>query len=119
MDVEARILPGIPPIYPIYRSSPLGRSLRTVLQEFKDLGLIQSGQEEMLWDEFDRAATQHIDELPNGSFNLVRGTLANFQRGGTVRRLLVSPAIIEFPEGTYTTESLEIMAFEGNKKKPK
>ena len=117
MEADARILPGLPPIYNIYRTSPLGRTLKTVLEEFQDLGFIRQDQAEMLWEEFDRAATQHIDELSKGSFDISKGTLTDFRRLGNVRRLLISPAVIEFPEGTYTSESLEIMAFDGNKKK--
>lgn len=119
MELEVRTYPGLPPVYNNYRAVPLGRSLKTVLDEFKDLGLIHNCQIELVMSEFDRAMTQHLDQLNNGSFNISVGTVTDFRRIDQVFKLLLAPAVIQFPEGTYTSESLEIVAYKGREAKQK
>jgi hypothetical protein len=57
--MEPRAVAGIPPVYRVYRDTPIGRSLQEVLAELRELRMVRPEQETLLLETFDRAMAQH------------------------------------------------------------
>ena len=119
MSVEGREYPGIPLVYPFYRDTPLGTALMETLDEFKESRMMRDKQADMFLEEFDRAMTQHLDQLPPEEFQISRGTVVDCRAIDLYYRVFMRPAVIQFPEGSYTSESLEIIAVKGVKQERK
>jgi hypothetical protein len=75
--------------------------------------MINEDQANLLYDAFDRAMTQHLDTDPEGEFSISQGTTLDFRFIQSFYQVFLKPAIIKFPEGTYTSPALEIIAVNG------
>lgn len=119
-NLEPEILPRLPPIYRVYRNSPIGRHLIDILNEFKNEKIVNDKNIDLLLSQFDRSMTQRINELNNDeSFTISIGKTKNYKFIYNYYHINLEPAVIEFPEKTFTAKSLEIFAMKGKQREGK
>ena len=113
---DPKFYPGTPPVYELFRGTPLGIELEAVLEQFRSLGMITEQQKDMMLDEFDRSMTQHLDEVQAGSMRIWEGNVVDMKKVDRSYQITLQPGVIHFDDHTYTSESLEIIAVNGNVK---
>lgn len=104
-------------IYLFYRGTPLGESLLSVIDEFKDCRMITEAQIEIISDEFDRAMTEALSKVDDSQTVQITGTPVDFKRVNNYYQMFLEPATLVFPEKTVTSKCLEVVAVHGKEVK--
>ena len=111
--------PNIPaPIYEMYRGTPIGEALTSVLNDFKDVRMINDKQIELLLSEFDKQMTASLCNLPEENFSISQGNPVDHRFVSDYHHIVVTPATIQFSDGAVTTPSIEIISIRGDPKEP-
>ena len=108
---------GYSPIYPAYRGTPIGEALDSVLEEFQENRIIGDDIKIKFFEEFDKAITKHMDNLPPTSCR-IEGTTVDFKFIYNYYDIFLKPGFITLDDGrTINSESIEIMALNDEEKK--
>ena len=115
-NLDPEIYPRLPPVYRVYRNTPIGKALIDILEELKSDRMVNDKNIELFLSQFDRAMTQHINDLPPENFSISVGSTVNFKFIYNYYHINLEPAVVEFNDRTFTCKSLEIFAMKGKQK---
>lgn len=113
-----RLMSGRGPVHPGYvKATPLGDALKATLDELESVNMLRADLKASLIDEFGRTMVQELGKLSPETFEISKGTVRSVNFVERYYRLILSPAVIQFSDGCYTSESMEIVALEGVQRK--
>jgi hypothetical protein len=115
---DPRRYPGLPvPVHRVYRASPIGVALTSVLAELKELRMVTDDHIDLLKEQFDHSMTKFLHTETEGTFTIQHGLTVSFRWVQDYFDCTLQPAVIQFVDGSYTSPSLQIIAVKGQEKK--
>jgi hypothetical protein len=90
----------------VYRASPIGVALTSVLAELKEFQMVTEDQLDLLKDQFNQSMMMFPHADPEGTFAIQQGSTVIFRWVNDYFDCTLQPAVIEFIDGSYTSPSL-------------
>ena len=101
----------------MYQATPIGTALSDVLNDLKDLRMVNDKQIDLFMNVFDKVMTAQLNALPDSeTFSIDKSPAVDHKTVIDYRQIILQPAIIKFDDMTVTSPSLEVLAVKGHLK---